>query len=164
MNSNTSREAVEHALVRPLRRRPCVCVVSPLAQRLSLSGPWVNLPIESTVADWLILVNRHAQLGYEPVVGDLRALHSGIVPNSWRPIGDDIERDYRRCANFDSPVGCNWLVAAEDPVDLCMACRLNRTIPDLPKAISTKLNRRLLAASAAPPVFKKRLRFILLMD
>jgi len=109
-------------------------------------------------------LNCHAQLGYEPVVGDLRALHSGTVPNSWRPIGDDIERDYRRCANFDSPVGCNWLVAAEDPVDLCMACRLNRTIPDLPKAISTKLNRRLLAASAAPPVFKKRLRFILLMD
>jgi hypothetical protein len=76
-------------------------------------------------------LNCHAQLGYEPVVGDLRALHSGTVPNSWRPIGDDIERDYRRCANFDSPVGCNWLVAAEDPVDLCMACRLNRTIPDL---------------------------------
>lgn len=38
---------------------------------------------------------------------------------------------YRRCANFDSPAGCNWLVPSDDPQPLCRACRLNRTIPDL---------------------------------
>jgi hypothetical protein len=72
-----------------------------------------------------------APLGYEPVIGDLRTLHPGAVPATWRPVGDDIARDYRRCANFDSPAGCNWLVAAEDSEAFCHACRLNRTIPDL---------------------------------
>lgn len=43
---------------------------------------------------------------------------------------------YRRCENFESPAGCNWLIRdlpdqAADPHDLCIACRLNRTIPDL---------------------------------
>ena len=38
---------------------------------------------------------------------------------------------WRRCENFDSPAGCNWLVAAEDDDTLCLSCRLNRTIPDL---------------------------------
>jgi hypothetical protein len=73
----------------------------------------------------------HAPLGYEPILGDLRALHPGRTPESWRLLGDDTGQDYRRCANFDSPAGCNWLVPARDPHALCLACRLNRTTPDL---------------------------------
>jgi len=38
---------------------------------------------------------------------------------------------YRRCLNLSTPASCNWLVAAHDPMDMCRACRLNRTIPDL---------------------------------
>jgi hypothetical protein len=41
---------------------------------------------------------------------------------------------YRRCANFESAAGCNWLVKADaddPPQNLCLSCRLNRTIPDL---------------------------------
>ena len=72
-----------------------------------------------------------AQLGYAPLLGDLLALQPGTAPGVWRLIGDEAQRHYRRCANFDSPAGCNWLVAAEDPVALCLACRLNRTIPNL---------------------------------
>jgi hypothetical protein len=41
---------------------------------------------------------------------------------------------WRRCENFDSPAGCNWLVPADDEEPLCRACRLNRTIPDLDNA------------------------------
>lgn len=38
---------------------------------------------------------------------------------------------YRRCLNLSTPASCNWLVPVEDPADMCRACRLNRTIPDL---------------------------------
>lgn len=36
----------------------------------------------------------------------------------------------RRCANYE-PIACNWLVPADEPEPYCLACRLNRTIPDL---------------------------------
>jgi hypothetical protein len=35
---------------------------------------------------------------------------------------------YRRCINA-LPAGCNWLVANDDPADLCPSCRLTRTRP-----------------------------------
>jgi hypothetical protein len=35
---------------------------------------------------------------------------------------------YRRCINA-VPAGCNWLVADDDPADLCESCRLTRTRP-----------------------------------
>jgi hypothetical protein len=42
---------------------------------------------------------------------------------------------YRRCANYESPAACNWLVTIESGSDssrpFCIACRPNRTIPDL---------------------------------
>ena len=76
-------------------------------------------------------LNCHAPLGYEPILGDLRTLHPGHSPASWRPVGDGIGQDYRRCANFASAAGCNWLVPVEDHDELCLSCRLNRTIPDL---------------------------------
>ena len=38
---------------------------------------------------------------------------------------------YKRCLNLATPASCNWLISAEDPHDMCRACRLNRTIPDL---------------------------------
>lgn len=73
-----------------------------------------------------------APLGYEPLLGELRALRSGAVPDSWQLAGDDaVERYYRRCSNFHSAAGCNWLVPVDDASPLCMACRLNRALPDL---------------------------------
>jgi hypothetical protein len=38
------------------------------------------------------------------------------------------EPRYRRCIN-ERLAGCNWLVASDDPVDLCESCRLTRTRP-----------------------------------
>lgn len=38
---------------------------------------------------------------------------------------------YKRCLNLSTPASCNWLIPENDPQDMCRACRLNRTIPDL---------------------------------
>lgn len=38
---------------------------------------------------------------------------------------------YRHCANRVNYQVCNWLVKSSDPDPLCIACRLNKTIPDL---------------------------------
>jgi hypothetical protein len=72
-----------------------------------------------------------AALGYEPAIGDVRALVATTGDGSLRLAADGGEQTYRRCANFDSPAGCNWLVPAGDRSEYCVACRLNRTIPDL---------------------------------
>lgn len=66
-------------------------------------------------------------LGYLPKRGDLTALEP--AQGSWRPLAK-VEGLYRYCANFAHGV-CNWLVAAETREDYCLACRHNRTIPDL---------------------------------
>jgi hypothetical protein len=73
-----------------------------------------------------------APLGYEPILGELRTLQAGGEPDTWRLTGDNPPQGaYRRCANFDSAAGCNWLVSVDDAATLCLACRLNRTLPDL---------------------------------
>jgi hypothetical protein len=74
-------------------------------------------------------------LGYEPALARVIPLQPGAQPGEWRAFGaaPDTQR-YRRCGNFDSPAGCNWLVALDaqgHAPALCRACRLNRTIPDL---------------------------------
>jgi len=49
-----------------------------------------------------------APWGYEPMLGELRMLQPGGEPDTWRPSGGSSTRgDFRRCANFDSPAGCN---------------------------------------------------------
>jgi hypothetical protein len=65
-------------------------------------------------------------LGYLPQ-GDLTALEP--AQGIWRPLAE-VEGLYRYCANFTHAV-CNWLVAADAPEHFCLACRHNRTIPDL---------------------------------
>lgn len=74
-----------------------------------------------------------APLGYEPGSGRVRALAGGSGGGRFRiaGVGEPDPAEYVRCANFQSPAGCNWLVPAESAEPLCVACRLNRTIPDL---------------------------------
>lgn len=68
----------------------------------------------------------------------------GFLPEENRvhtlaPAGDQLwslaqysqSRLYKRCANLDTAAACNWLIDAQSPLDLCLSCRLNRTIPDL---------------------------------
>lgn len=76
----------------------------------------------------------NAPLGYVPEQGEVRALDPGPAEGTWRISGEETPVTYRRCVNFDSAAGCNWLVAANDPAPGCMSCRLNRTVPDLTDA------------------------------
>ncbi|MBS0262560.1 MAG: putative zinc-binding metallopeptidase [Planctomycetes bacterium] len=74
----------------------------------------------------------HAPLGYEPELQQVRALTAGPRPGTC--LIDGAEEDaalWKRCENFESPAGCNWLVPTEDEEPLCRSCRLNRTIPNL---------------------------------
>ncbi len=80
----------------------------------------------------LYFENRQCQhclhrLGYLPDRGVLSAVERD--DREWRALAWPTGR-YRFCANatYDA---CNWLVAADSSEDFCVACRHNRTIPDL---------------------------------
>ena len=75
-------------------------------------------------------------LGYESQLRLVYPLEPAAQPDIWQLATPGASpKTYRRCANLDSPAGCNWLVAEAElehnPRRLCIACRLNRTIPDL---------------------------------
>lgn len=87
-----------------------------------------------------------APLGYDTALAKLIPLTPGVAANSWvQWLADDavLPPDaapvpvYVRCANLTTPAACNWLipVTQADPGQaapaLCVACSLNRTIPDL---------------------------------
>lgn len=73
-----------------------------------------------------------SQLGFLPDSLSLAALDPGPEPDTIRAESGD--RLYKYCGNRESPALCNWLLEAEDPLSLCIACRLNRTIPKLDDA------------------------------
>jgi hypothetical protein len=76
------------------------------------------------------------ELGYEPERGQMVALEMADTADGVHIIHDFDGRLWHRCANFHLAAGCNWL----RPVDahrhlgedrgLCIACSLNRMIPD----------------------------------
>jgi hypothetical protein len=73
-----------------------------------------------------------ATLGYVPGEGKLVALDPGPQPGTW--VAEGIPGPQKCCANRDTPARCNWTLAADDPKSHCIACRLNRTIPNLDDA------------------------------
>ena len=83
----------------------------------------------------------HTPLGYDPYRAQVASLRAGDEAGTWRLFGDydPFGPVYLNCGNLDSPAGCNWLVRREAVIGgawhgtspLCLACRLNRTIPDL---------------------------------
>ncbi len=85
-----------------------------------------------------------ALLTLEPAGRDRwRALNQGADQGA-APAGE-----YRLCANYTEHAACNWLVPAAFEGRHCLACRLNRTIPDLSvhrnrslwRALQTQKNR-----------------------
>ena len=78
-------------------------------------------------------------LGYEPHFGKVFSLAPGPAIDTWQLVGGGIPGNhntlYRRCANLNTPAGCNWLVKVEQSgrarQPFCIACGLNRTIPNL---------------------------------
>jgi hypothetical protein len=62
----------------------------------------------------------------------------------FRPVGRAGDGGlYRQCTNYTEHAACNWMVGAGERSALCLACRLNRTIPDLSVPGSLTLWQRL---------------------
>jgi hypothetical protein len=72
-----------------------------------------------------------AELGYLPETGRVAAIEPDHDFNVWRVLDEPGRCLYRRCANLDTPAACNWLFPAWATGEFCVACSLNRTIPDL---------------------------------
>lgn len=73
-----------------------------------------------------------APLGYEVDSARLQSLVPvPDQPGQWALWHDTQGAHYQRCANLES-IGCNWLVPGDAaPGTVCLACSLNRTVPDL---------------------------------
>lgn len=63
-------------------------------------------------------------LGYLDIKNEIFALTNANT--QWQIDG----QVYRYCKNREHHV-CNWLMPIDNPVDYCLACNLNRTIPDI---------------------------------
>ncbi len=84
-----------------------------------------------------------ATLGFAPDTLRMLALQSA-GDNQWRRAGTSKQSPvYRHCNNRLQHAVCNWLIAAGDSEDFCIACRLNQTIPDLAVAGNIDLWRKL---------------------
>jgi hypothetical protein len=73
-----------------------------------------------------------ARLGYLPreaTVTALRPASEAAGEATWHALGKRGTR-YKFCANAAHDV-CNWLIPAKEPDQFCVACRHNRTIPNL---------------------------------
>ena len=70
-------------------------------------------------------------LGYWPAANVLSSLDAGPQQGTWQLHSDPQLGLFRRCANLLTPAACNWLLAEGDEGELCTACSLNHTIPDL---------------------------------
>ena len=76
-------------------------------------------------------------LGYDPCAGQLLPLLPAAEEALWKPAPSTgrMPLSYRRCANLSTPAACNWIFLDRDSTGdagrFCVACRLNRTIPDL---------------------------------
>jgi hypothetical protein len=66
------------------------------------------------------------RLGYIPELSRLTALEPD--GDNWRALADETPR--RFCANAAHDA-CNWLIPVDSTATHCLACRHNRTIPDL---------------------------------
>jgi hypothetical protein len=67
------------------------------------------------------------ELGFDPATMELV---SGTFEDGLLHAGDGSGRTWRRCENAREDA-CNWLIPADAEQPLCIACALNRTIPDI---------------------------------
>lgn len=71
-------------------------------------------------------------IGYDPVARTLGTIEQP-KPGLWTRVGDAREPAprFRTCLHRTAAAACNWLVPADEPEAVCLACRLTRTIPRL---------------------------------
>lgn len=91
------------------------------------------LALDSVPADGNSALSAHAPAAPdgEPPSGQAILGMPISAEGHWRLADQPDGPAYRRCRNLDSAAVCNWLVPADDPSEFCLACRLNRTIPNL---------------------------------
>ncbi|MDB6131242.1 MAG: hypothetical protein JWM04_2349 [Verrucomicrobiales bacterium] len=70
-------------------------------------------------------------LGFQPDALDLTALNAKSDATGQLFSGITGDKLYRLCKNGQDYGVCNWLVQIPDTNELCVACRLNETIPNL---------------------------------
>ena len=68
-------------------------------------------------------------LGYLADLNEISALEPAEGQAGWRAMAAP-RKAYKFCNNYDAGM-CNWMVAADDEIGFCLACRHNRTVPDL---------------------------------
>jgi hypothetical protein len=79
-----------------------------------------------------------AELGYAPGWDGFLARPAGA------PAFVDADgRRWKACRNRSDHQACNWLLPEEDPQAFCVACRLNRLIPNLSAGQNLRLWRRI---------------------
>lgn len=77
-------------------------------------------------------LNCSATLGYDPVGLQMRAFDSTEPDAPWHEIGARPDNTgWRPCRSRLDFSACNWMVAPDDPHELCLSCRLTATRPDL---------------------------------
>ncbi|MGB3210203.1 MAG: putative zinc-binding peptidase [Desulforhopalus sp.] len=96
-------------------------------------------------------------LGYLPDQDKMSALIPARQTGLWTSVAsqETVGQHYRMCKNYSEANVCNWMVPADNSEPLCLACRLNRTIPDLSQPENVACWRRLEGA-------KRRLVYSLL--
>jgi hypothetical protein len=72
--------------------------------------------------------NCHRLLGYLSDLTEISALEP-LPDNNWTVLAAP-KKAYKFCNNAQYGM-CNWMVAADDSVGFCAACRHNRVVPDL---------------------------------
>jgi len=71
----------------------------------------------------------NSALGFRPDKLLLVGIRDPATGAAETTVADD--ESFRPCANYVDSGVCNWLVPAASPDALCIACRLNQTIPNL---------------------------------
>ncbi|MGD9802174.1 MAG: putative zinc-binding metallopeptidase [Hyphomicrobiaceae bacterium] len=101
-----------------------------------------------------VCLNCGAELGFDPETLAVTAVLPDAAQTGNLVTLGSPSKPMRRCGNA-AYAACNWLLASGEPGNLCRACSLNRTIPDLSDP-------SLLAAWRVVEHAKKRLVYALL--
>ncbi len=74
-----------------------------------------------------------SSVGYDPASLELSALRPAREAGRWQLARDSRQpaREFRFCANRGKASHCNWLVPIEESNEICLCCRLTRTVPAL---------------------------------
>jgi hypothetical protein len=81
-------------------------------------------------------------LGYLTDLNEISALEPvGDPPDGWLALAAP-RKGYKFCNNYNAGM-CNWMVGCDDETGFCLACRHNRTVPDLTVAGNDVLWRKI---------------------